>query len=196
MRYIRARRPSTALQFIFVYRFFFTGSSSFFPDIPAITAITAMTIPATIAFFFLSSPELELVVFFAGVAGFGSAAIGADAVAGGADAVDFFFFKAFFSFLDIDGATAGVGTVVGSVVGPVVGFVVVVGALIVVEFEREFQEFPNVTHSIQSIPALFPASLFSPTGWFFPSANLVASIRPIRMYIQYKSNHVYSECKI
>ena len=156
-----------------------------------------MTIPATIAFFFLSSPELELVVFFAGVAGFGSAAIGADAGAGGADAVDFFFFKAFFSFLDIDGATAGVGTVVGSVVGAVVGFVVVVGALIVVEFEREFQESSqNVTHSIQSIPALFPA-LFVLSHWVgFHSANLVASIRPIRMYIQYKSNHVYSECKI
>lgn len=119
-----------------------------------------MTIPATIAFFFLSSPELELVVFFAGVAGFGSAAIGADAVAGGADAVDFFaFFEAFFSFLDIDGATAGVVVVVGSVVGSVVGFVVVVGALIVVEFEREFQELPNVT---LSIPALF-----SPTGFPF-----------------------------
>jgi len=117
-----------------------------------------MTIPATIAFFFLSSPELELVVFFAGVAGFGSAAIGADAGAGGADAVDFFaFFEAFFSFLDTDGATAGVVVVVGSVVGSVVGFVVVVGALIVVEFEREFQELPNVTLSI-------PAS-FSPTGW-------------------------------
>jgi hypothetical protein len=159
VRYIRARRPSTALHFIFVYRFFFTGSSSFFPDIPAITAMTAMTIPATIAFFFLSSPELELVVFFAGVAGFGAAAIGADAGAGGADAVDFFeaFFEAFFSFLDIDGATAGVVVVVvGSVVGPVVGFVVVVGALIVIEFDCEFQ-FPNVTHSI-------PAS-FSPTGW-------------------------------
>jgi hypothetical protein len=108
--------------------------------------MTAMTIPATIAFFFLSSPELELVVFFAGVAGFGSAAIGADAGAGGADAVDFFaaFFEAFFSFLDIDGATAGVVVVVGSVVGPVVGFVVVVGALIVIEC----QESQNVTHSI------------------------------------------------
>ena len=112
-----------------------------------------MTIPATIAFFFLSSPELELVVFFAGVAGFGSAAIGADAVAGGADAVDFFaFFEAFFSFLDTDGATAGVVVVVGSVVGAVVGFVVVVGALIVVEsieFESEFQS-QNVTQSFNS----------------------------------------------
>ena len=109
-----------------------------------------MTIPAKIAFFFLSSPELELVVFFAGVAGFGSAAIGADAVAGGADAVDFFaFFEAFFSFLDTDGATAGVVVVVGAVVGAVVGFVVVVGALIVVEFDCEFQ-FPNVTQSINS----------------------------------------------
>ena len=118
-----------------------------------------MTIPATIAFFFLSSPELELVVFFAGVAGFGSAAIGADAVAGGADAVDFFaFFEAFFSFLDTDGATAGVVVVVGSVVGSVVGFVVVVGALIVVEFEREFQEFPNVTQS-HLFPRFPPCSL-------------------------------------
>ena len=165
MRYIRRRTTRASFHRLNVYRFFFTGSSSFFPDIPAITAMTAMTIPATIAFFFLSSPELELVVFFAGVAGFGSAAIGADAGAGGADAVDFFFFKAFFSFLDIDGATAGVGTVVGSVVGPVVGFVVVVGALIVVEFECEFQESSqNVTHSINSIPALFPACCSLPLG--------------------------------
>lgn len=112
---------------ISIYRFFFTGSSSFFPDIPASTATTATMIPATIAFFFLSSD-----VFFAGVAGFGGAIGAAGAGAGleeDADLAAFFsFLAAFLSFLDAAGWATGAGWAAGAT--GAAGVVVVAGALI------------------------------------------------------------------
>ena len=118
-----------------IYRFFLTGSSSFLPDIPASTATTATMIPATIAFFFLSSDDPD--VFFAGVAGFGGA-IGAAAAGAGLedadlDAAFFSFLDAFLSFLDAAAGWAAGAVGVATGAAGAAGVVVVAGALILLD---------------------------------------------------------------